>query len=112
MARTVKDVVDRAGITLQDKSGTRYLTSELVGYLIDGLHVVRTLRPDLFIGGFGTPLPDTLALTDTLPVPDHLFSRLADYVAGSAELRDDEFALDGRAMMLRESLAKQLVQGI
>lgn len=112
MARTVKDVVDRAGVTLQDKKGTRYLTSELVGYLIDGLQEIRTLRPDLFIGGFDQPLPDTMALTDPLPVPDNLFARLSEFVAGCAELRDDEFAVDGRAVILRAGLAKKLVQGV
>ena len=111
MARTVADVIKRVQITLQDKKGTRYPAEQLVGYLIDGLHLARQLRPDMFIGKYNVPIPDAMLLTDNLPVPDHVFGPLANYVAGSAELRDDEFAVDGRAMTLRESFVKNLVQG-
>lgn len=111
MARTVKNVVDRVQITLQDKKGTRYPADQLVGYLIDGLHLARQLRPDMFIGRYNYVIPDAMALTDNLPVPDHVFGPLANYVTGCAELRDDEFAVDGRAMTLREMLTKNLVQG-
>lgn len=112
MARTVKNVVDRVQITLQDKKGTRYPADQLAGYLIDGLHLARQLRPDMFIGKYDVAIPDAMALADTLPVPDHVFGPLANYVAGCAELRDDEFAVDGRAMTLQEAYKKNLIQGI
>jgi hypothetical protein len=57
-------------------------------------------------------LPDTLPMGAALPVPDNLFATIGSYVAGAAELRDDEFAVDGRAMTLQQQLAKKLVTGM
>jgi hypothetical protein len=111
MARKVSDVVVRAREVLQDEEGVRYSTGSLISHLLDALHTCRTLRPDLFLGKFGAPLPDTLSENDPLPVPDHLFSAISLYVAGMAELRDDEFAIDNRAMTLSSLLSKKLITG-
>ncbi len=78
MARTVKDVVDRVQITLQDRKGTRYPADQLVGYLIDGLQLARQLRPDMFIGKYNAEMPSAMALSDKLPIPDHVFGLLAN----------------------------------
>ncbi len=48
---------------------------------------------------------------DRIPLPDQLYASLVYYVAGRAELRDDEFAVDGRAMTLASMLGKKLIQG-
>lgn len=47
-----------------------------------------------------------------VPLPDQFFSALVYYVAGRAELRDDEFAVDGRAMTLAGALKSKLIQGV
>jgi len=111
MARTVQQVFDRVATILQDKQFARYTVDELSTLVVDGIEQARTLRPDLFIGQYSVPLPDAVAPTDTIPLPDHIFAGLCYYVAGNAELRDDEFAVDGRAMVLKEAYTKKLVQG-
>lgn len=111
MARKVQDVLTRAREVLQDAAGVRYTDTELVSHTMDALLQCRSVRPDLFVGQYETPLPDTLVPADTLPVPDQFFAAIALYVAGSAELRDDEFAVDNRAMTLSSSLAKKLLTG-
>lgn len=112
MARTVQNVFDRVREILQDESGARYSDAQLKMHLLDALETVRTVRPDLFVGQYATPLPDTLDATMPLPVPDNLFAAIGMYVSGAAELRDDEFAVDGRAMTLQQTLTKKLVTGM
>ena len=112
MARTVQAVVTRVREILQDKEGERYTTPQLLAHTVDAIVCARAVRPDLFVASYQTPLPDTLDTTDTLPLPDQFFVAVCAYVAGAAELRDDEFAVDGRAMTLVESLNKKLVSGM
>lgn len=111
MARSFEDVLKRARELLQDDEGVRYTTPQLMAHAIDALELVRELRPDIFIGRLSVPLADWYEVTDFLPVPDNLFPAIGAYVAGAAEMRDDEFAIDGRAMTMKESLAKRLLTG-
>lgn len=106
--------IERAREILQDAAGIRYPDAQLVAYLNEGIVAVRRVRPDIFIGQYTTPVPQITeaTLTSPLPTPDSLFQGLAEYIAGRAELRDDEFAVDGRAMILREQLQRVLLQGV
>src|SRR6187551_2699533 len=110
MARTVQNAIDRVRELLQDKTGTRYLEAELLGYMIDAIDQARSVRPDLFIGQYAS-MPTTVVPTDPFPLPAQLFNGACYFIAGNAELRDDEFAVDGRAMSLKESYTKKLVSG-
>lgn len=112
MARTVQAVLNRAAEVLNDVAFVRYTQAELLQHVVDAVTLARSVRPDLFVGQYATPLPDTLAVGDTLPLPDQFFAPLALYVAGMAELRDDEFAVDGRAMTISQALSKKLVAGM
>ena len=112
MARTVQAVIDRVRETLQDAQGIRYSTAEICSHTVDAVVQARSVRPDLFVDSYAAPLPDVLTAIDTLPLPDQLFAALAYYVTGACELRDDEFALDGRAMTLMQGYTKKLVQGM
>lgn len=112
MARTCQRVCDRVGEILQDAGATRYPIAERLNHIVDALVQIRSVRPDVFVADYVTPLPDSLSLATVLPVPDQYFAGIAYYVAGCCELRDDEFAVDGRAMTLRESLVKKLVSGM
>lgn len=98
---------------LQD-DGTRYPSAQLLGFLNEGIEQVWTVRPDIFVGRYtaGVPVVLEAALADPLPVPRTLTQALGEYVAGRAELRDDEFAVDGRAMTMREQLKIRLLQGV
>jgi hypothetical protein len=120
MARTVLDAILRVQELLQDDpptgsppgtSGTRYPVEELLGYMIDAIDQARSVRPDLFIGQYASTV-DTVALGDPFPLPAQLFNGACYFIAGNAELRDDEFAVDGRAMTLKESYTKKLVSGM
>lgn len=111
MARTVQQVLDRAWEILQD-DGTRYPEAELCAHVVDAVQQVRSVRPDIFVGAYAAALPDTLTVAQALPIPDQFFASVSQYVAGMAELRDDEFAIDGRAMMMKETLTKKLVSGM
>lgn len=110
MARTVGNMVTRVQEILQD-DGTRYPASQLIGYMNDAVIEARSIRPDLFIGVFAAPIADVTDLAAAFPLPDQFFPAVCFYVSGRAELRDDEFAVDGRAMTLLSSFGKKLVAG-
>ena len=117
MARTVSDLISRVRQVLQDEdqNGYRYPTANVVGYLNDAVLEARRLRPDLFIGKYRKDLPQVSTNPSTdystvfLPLPDTYFTAAVGFVAGSLEFRDDEFAVDGRAVYLRDSLSKILM---
>lgn len=114
MARTVAQVLTRVGETLQDVNHVRYTPAQLVSHLNDAIQLARDVRADLFVYAYAAGVPDFTA-SDTaaeLPVPDAFFSSICNYVAGAAELRDDEFAVDGRAMTLRSTLREKLMTGV
>lgn len=111
MSFTVADVIAEAQVYLSDRAGTRYLEADLIRYVRQGYHKAVTLRPDLLIYGYSDTAP-TLATTGaTVPLPDHVLEALSYYVAGRAELRDDEFAVDGRAMTFKQMLDSYLLKG-
>lgn len=112
MARTVQAVLTRAAEVLNDESFVRYTQAQLLQHVVDAVVHARSVRPDLFVGQYQNTLPDSLQTTDTLPLPDQFFAAVALYVAGMAELRDDEFAVDGRAMTIQQALTKKLVAGM
>lgn len=111
MARTVADVLSRVQETLQDLAGVRYPQTQLIGYLNDAVLEARSIRPDLFIGVFEVPIEDVVDPAAPFPLPDQFFPAVCFYVSGRAELRDDEFAVDGRAMTLLSSFGKKLIAG-
>lgn len=108
----VQDVTDRARDILQDDAKVRYTDVQMFRYVTDVYRAARSVRPDLFIGALDTPIAEVAALTETFLLPDQLISAAAFYVAGRSEIRDDEFAVDGRAMALMGSLTQKLVQGV
>ena len=112
MARLVSDVITEAQEILQDAGGTRYSSASMIRFINDAVLEARSIRPDLFVGAYLTALPTVSVTTDPIPLPNQFFTALVYYVAGRAELRDDEFAVDGRAMTLAGALKSKLIQGI
>lgn len=112
MARTVQDVITRAQQILQDNDIRYPVTTDMLPWVVDAMHHARSVRPDLFVASYGVTIPDAYALADPFPLPDQFFASVAYYIAGNVELRDDEFAVDGRAMTLKESFTKKLVSGM
>lgn len=117
--RMVSDLLERVRQVLQDQDqdNYRYPTSDLVGYLNDAVLEARRLRPDLFVGKYMVDLaqvsqdPSTDYSTIPFPLPGQYFVGTYNFVCGFAELRDDEFAVDGRAMTLRTQFTQMLAGG-
>ena len=112
---TVADAIAQAREILLDTdaaSGYRYSDSDLLTYLWDAVQLARSLRPDLYIGQYTVPLPESYSMTDPFPLPGKFFAATSTYIAGRAELRDSEFSLDGRAMAFISAMATALVKGV
>lgn len=104
MAKSIDNALTDARTILQDTAGERYTDADLVSDLNSAISMTKMLRPDAFI--LGEALPEfTVAdlgqapATD-FPLPDIFYQSFVYYLAGNAELRDDEFAVDNRAMTL------------
>lgn len=114
MARTVGQVVTAARAIVQDSVVPyRYSDTDLAGYVSEALTEARRVRPDLFLGSLraAVPLYTSADLATALPLPDSYFSQVVNYVAGRVDLREDQFAQDGRAMTLIASFGVSLTGG-
>lgn len=110
--KTLGDCIDEARTILQDKvEPYRYSDAELASIFTNACYEIKRLRPDAYIGGYGVDLTiytdGDLALE--VPFPSTMFQPVVLFMAGFAELRDDEFTVDNRAGTLLRSFAGQLV---
>lgn len=99
MARTAGQVITSARLTLTDVDGDRYEDPELLGFITDALNVLKSVRPDLFIGQLSTPI----AIADensAIPVDDQFFRSIVDYVIARCETKDDEAVVSQRAELM------------
>lgn len=106
---TFQNIVDRARIDLQDAAKTRYTDAEMLQYAIDGVLEARRLRPDLFFGGYGTTTT-SYVLADTFPLPPQYEMLFLHYIVFRSETRDDEYAVDGRAVAMLARFEKELTR--
>jgi hypothetical protein len=114
VAKTYEDIVFEARELLQDTAAEKRFTDQtLVNHLNRGLQELGRIRPDAFYDLFdandlnvptviptGTPTEDEVLWTDDFPLEGQFFPPLVAYLVGVAEVTDDEFTLEGRAMML------------
>lgn len=103
----ISDVITLARDPLNDAAGDRYTDAQLLAFCRQALNEARRLRPDLFIGKFSVNL-SALVATDALPIPDEFAQAIADFIAGRAELRDDEHVNSGRAVALAKLFSQAL----
>jgi hypothetical protein len=100
---TFRQVIDDARVLLNDVivEGVtpRYSDSQLLTYAQQAVHEARRIRPDMFLSNLTGALP-THQLTDTIPLGEEYTLYVTDFLVGRAELRDDEFAVDGRGVAL------------
>lgn len=125
-AKTFQNLIDEARTLLQDtdEDEARYETSALLEHLNRGLQEVGRIRPDAFWDTFDTddivvarvvetdsdPDDDAeLGIDDDFPLPMQFYSAFVYFVVASAEIVDDEFADDGRAMQLLTQFKNQLL---
>ena len=110
---TFQSILDEARTLLNDEvidesTITRYTATQLLGYTRQGLVEARRVRPDLFLSNLTGAFP-AYAATDVVPMPEEYHVCLADYVVHRAELRDDEFAVDGRSTNLYQKFKAGLM---
>lgn len=113
-SKTGADLITEARTLLQDQFDDpslvddttftyRYATSELVALVNSGLGTAERLRPDLFLGQYGS-VNDALTTSNLstwkFPIPMTYWQPVVNYVAGMAQARDDEFAQESRAAAL------------
>lgn len=106
---TFQHIVDQARKDLQDADKVRYTDAELLQYAIDGVLEARRMRPDLFFGGYGTTTT-SYTLASTFPVPATYEMLFTHYIVFRAEFRDDEYAVDGRAVAFLTRFEKELTR--
>ena len=109
--RTVKNCIDQVRNILQDEIDPyRYATSQLLEYFNNGQYELKRIRPDVWLGGYGVDLTlYTESDYDTeIPFASTFFQPMVLFIAGYAELRDDEFTTDARAATLLTAFSRQL----
>ena len=89
----------------------RYPTSDLVALANNALGEAERLRPDLFLGQFGS-VNETLTTANTttwkFPIEMTYWQPVVNFIAGMAQARDDEFAQTSRAGVLLSMFATAL----
>lgn len=89
MARTVAEVIARARAAIGDASGDRASTGTCEGYVRDALNIVRTVRPDAFVGQFDTDVA-ALVSANNMPIDAVFFMPVSAFVAAMIESQDDQ----------------------
>lgn len=110
---TFQNVMDDARIILNDEISTlnpipRYTESQLLSYARSALIEARRVRPDLFLSNLTTSFASLTAVS-TIPITDDYLLPMVDYVVHRSELRDDEFAVDGRSAALYQKFKSGLL---
>jgi hypothetical protein len=108
---TVQDFVDRARVLLLDQvEPYRYLTTDLVDALNEGILEARRLRPDLLKSYFRSSLPDfnTGAMSAAVPIDPQYRVAFVYYICGNAQLRDEENTQDNRAAAFLNKFVAQM----
>ena len=110
---TFQQIMDDARVLLNDvkldvDTVTRYSEAQLLLYAQQALYEARRVRPDLFLSNLTGDFP-AYATTDNAPIPEAYVVPLIDYVISRAEMRDDEFAVDGRAATLFQKFKSGLM---
>ncbi len=105
---TVGKIIDAARILLQDtRAGAyRYDDPSLILHLQDAILEARRIRPDLFLPNY--TIPEVTARADAFTLETMYRPAFVYYVAGKAQLRDDETGQDGRATVLLNKFVAQL----
>ncbi len=119
MSRTVGQCIGEARGHLNDTvefgGSYRYTDADLYLYFGNAVLEARRMRPDLFLLiGLTTTVPQyspTADVNTPFPIDETYFPAFAYYIAGKAELRDDEFNTDGRAAQFLAGFRSMLVGG-
>jgi len=107
----ISDVIDQVRFILQDRREPyRHSDDELLAYFNNAVAEAYRIRPDLFLGlGYTLTAYTPANLGDNFPLAQFLAPQFIAYIAGFAELSDDEFAVDNRAMVLMNKFTAGLM---
>lgn len=112
MPKSIDDALTDARVILNDELADRYTDAELISDLNSAIAMTKMIRPDAFKLGEALPEFTTADLQQVpetdFPLPEVFYQSFVYYLAGNAELRDDEFAVDGRAMTLLATYRRNL----
>ena len=112
MPKSIDDALTDARVILNDEAGDRYTDAQLVSDFNNAISQTKMLRPDVFILGEALPEITVAELNQVpptaFPLPEIFYQSFVYYLAGNAELRDDEFAVDNRAMTLLTAYRRTL----
>jgi hypothetical protein len=108
MPKTIGGVITDARVILSDVAGDRYTDDELISDFNNAISQTKTLRPDAFILGEALPEYTSADLAEDFPLSEIFVQSFVYFLAGNAELRDDEFAVDNRAMTLLAAFRRDL----
>ena len=106
---TFQDVIDSVRVDLQDPTGARYTTPQLIGYANDGIQEAYRIRPDFRLRNY-TAAPVTYVASDNVPLPAQYQMLLTHYVSFRSEMRDDEYSIDGRASAMLARFQTELAR--
>ena len=119
MARTITQAIDQVREIIQDSHDPyRHPTEKLIQYFNDAILDAWRLRTDLFVVTSNRAStwvePTMYTATDytdgtLFPLPSQYFTATIDYVAGMIGRGDDEFAVDGRAVVLMNRYSQKLI---
>jgi hypothetical protein len=116
MPKSIDDALTDARVILNDQAGERYTDAQLVSDLNNAISMTKMLRPDAYVLGEALPeytVADLAQVPATdFPMPEVFYQSFVYFLAGNAELRDDEFAVDGRAMTLLSAYRRNLTGNI
>ena len=123
MAKTYEDVVTEARVLLQDTDSVSYRFSNttLIAMYNRGLQALARIRPDACYDLYDNNSLNVPELVEsaagagqTLWTADfglemQFFNPLVHYIVGMAEITDDEYTQDGRAMMLLNQFKANII---
>lgn len=115
MPKTVEQIIDGARRILQDQvTPFRNSQDDLLSFLNNGLYELKRLRPDAWLSMLGQDLPEygdnATDLATQIPVNTMFYQQLIYFVAGYAELKDDEYTIDARAALLMRAFGSDLTE--
>jgi hypothetical protein len=124
MPWTIKDAIDQARDHIQDtrEDCERHSDAKLIRFFNSAIADARKLRPDLFLPNISDPVdlytvadlgdPDALPTpieSTAFPLDPMYFTAVTEYVAGLVGVGDDEFAVEGRAILLLNRFSQKLI---
>lgn len=123
MAKTYQDVITESRVILSDTDSDSYRYSEtnLIAILNRALQAIARVRPDACYDLYTANSLEVPELVESSPgsgqtiytanfgLEMQFFNPLLSYVIGVAELIDDEYTEDGRAMMLLQSFKAEVL---